>query len=108
MQEKPPFSSYFDFFPYVWEGDTPSHTHPLRTFILPSGTPLTVAFGHAITAQGGAYFSPFSKAWMNLGQSRSWTKASAILHYQLNSDKNAILVMYVQKLEHSIFIFVQF
>ena len=24
MQEKPPFSSYFDFFfPNVWEGDTP-------------------------------------------------------------------------------------
>ena len=21
MQEKPPFSSYFDFFPNVWEGD---------------------------------------------------------------------------------------
>ena len=40
MQEKPPFSSYFDFFPNVWEGDTHSHTHPLRTFILPSGTPL--------------------------------------------------------------------
>ena len=42
MQEKPPFSSYFDFFPNVWEGDTPSHTHPLRTLILPSGTPLEI------------------------------------------------------------------
>ena len=41
MQEKPPFSSYLDFFPNVWEGGTPSHTHPLRTLILPSGTPLT-------------------------------------------------------------------
>ena len=42
MQEKPPFSSYFDFFFYnVWEGDAPSHTHPLRTLILPSGTPVT-------------------------------------------------------------------
>ena len=36
MQEKPPFSSYFDFFPNVWEGNTPSHTHPLRTLVLPS------------------------------------------------------------------------
>ena len=41
MQEKPAFSSYFNFFfPNVWEGDTNSHTHPLRTLILPSGTPL--------------------------------------------------------------------
>ena len=45
MQEKPPFSSYFDFFPNVWEGNTPSHTHPLRTLILPSGTPLYMPWG---------------------------------------------------------------
>ena len=44
MQEKPPFGSYFDFFPNVWEGDTPSHTHPLRTLILPSGTPLILTY----------------------------------------------------------------
>ena len=43
MQEKPPFSSYLDFFSNVREGDTPSHTHPLRTFNLPSGTPLIEA-----------------------------------------------------------------
>ena len=30
------------FFPNVWEGDAPSHTHPLRTLILPSGTPPVV------------------------------------------------------------------
>ena len=30
----------FIFFPNVWEGDAPSHTHLLRTLILPSGTPL--------------------------------------------------------------------
>ena len=40
MQEMPPFSSHLDFFPNVWEGGTPSHTYPLRTFNLPSGTPL--------------------------------------------------------------------
>ena len=40
MQEKPPFSSYLDFFSNVCEGDTPSHTHPMRIFILSSGTPL--------------------------------------------------------------------
>ena len=39
MQEKPPFSSYFDFFSNVWEGISPSHAHPLRTFNLPSDTP---------------------------------------------------------------------
>ena len=44
MQEKLPFSSYFDFFSNVWEGDTPSHSHPLRTLILTSGTPLPDAF----------------------------------------------------------------
>ena len=32
MQEKPPFGSYFDIFPNVWEGDTPSHTHPPAYF----------------------------------------------------------------------------
>ena len=40
MQEKPPFSSYLDFFSNVWEGDT--HTHPLRTLVLYSGTPLDI------------------------------------------------------------------
>ena len=40
MRDRPPFSSYLDFFSNVREGDTPSHTHPLRTFNLPSGTPL--------------------------------------------------------------------
>ena len=40
MQEKPPFSSYLDFFSNVCEGDTPSHAHPLRTLNLSSGTPL--------------------------------------------------------------------
>ena len=39
MQEKPPFSSYLDFFSNVWEGET----HPLRTFNLPSGTPLPLS-----------------------------------------------------------------
>ena len=42
MQEKPPFSSYIDFFSNVREGDTPSHTHPLRTLNLSSGTPLNM------------------------------------------------------------------
>ena len=37
MQEKPPFGTYFDIFPNVWEA------HPLHTLILPSGTPLTSA-----------------------------------------------------------------
>ena len=41
MQEKPPFSSYFDFsFLTYGKGTPPSHTHPLRTLILPSATPL--------------------------------------------------------------------
>ena len=42
MQEKPPFSLYLDFFSNVWKGVSPSHALPLRTFNLPSGTPLNV------------------------------------------------------------------
>ena len=49
MQEKPPFSSYLDFFSNVCEGPTPSHTHPLRTFILSSGTPLAMAIMEGYT-----------------------------------------------------------
>ena len=40
MQEKLSFSSYFDFFSNIGEGETPSHTLPLRTFNSSSGTPL--------------------------------------------------------------------
>ena len=42
MQEKPPFSSHLDFFPNVKEGGYPLPYPPLRTFNLPSGTPLDV------------------------------------------------------------------
>ena len=34
MREKPPFSSYFDFFPYVWEGDLPYPPHAYFDFAL--------------------------------------------------------------------------
>ena len=52
MQEKPPFSSYPDFLSNVREGDTPSHTHPLRTFHLPSGTPLVQIISTALLWNG--------------------------------------------------------
>ena len=47
MQEKPPFSSSLDFFSNVYKGDTPSHTHPLRSWI---------ALRHA-PAGGGVIFA---------------------------------------------------
>ena len=53
MQEKPPFSSYIDFFSNVREGDTPSHTHPLRTLNLSSGTPLVIRLEYNLDVMRG-------------------------------------------------------